>query len=220
MTFLNTWPIQKFTDDPNAIKSIVFNRDQVITLDSNSSKFIYVIKSGSISIFIQVNQKSKSSINNTNQDSNESDTNKSTKNEAGYFPYNHTLDDHHKEHLLLEGMLKKRTDEEIRKDIESKMRLNEVMTYLAQMKKLDQETTKEVEAGSSGLKERLEILSSTHHHHHHATNDKLENIMHFLQLDDTDSESLEEDDEIKTKRLHSINFSINKVTQSNKNQLQ
>ena len=39
-------------------------------------------------------------------------------------------------------MLKKRTDEEIRKDIESKMKLNEVMTYLAQMKKLDTDATK------------------------------------------------------------------------------
>jgi hypothetical protein len=30
----------------------------------------------------------------------------------------------------------------MRKDIESKMKLNEVMTYLAQMKKLDTEATK------------------------------------------------------------------------------
>ena len=98
MTFLDTWPIQKFTEEENTIKSIVFNRDQVITLDSNSSKFIYVLKSGSISVLISLNQnKLTDSIGELNESS-------TKKNEAGYFPHNQILDDHHKEQLLEEGL--------------------------------------------------------------------------------------------------------------------
>jgi hypothetical protein len=53
-------------------------------------------------------------------------------------------------------MLKMRTDEEVKKVIESKMRLNEVMNYLASMKKLDVEVKKEPD--KTNYKERLEII--------------------------------------------------------------
>jgi len=75
------------------------------------------------------------------------------------------------------------------------MRLNEVMNYLASMKKLDVEVKKEPD--KTNYKERLEIISNDNHNLHHSithnVDEKLENIMHFLHIDDNDTISDNED---------------------------
>ena len=193
VSFLETWPIDKFTEESNTVKSCVFNRYQVITLDSNSSKFIYVVKSGTIDVLISINQ--TNNISTEDDDESIEIDSKKNMNEGGYFPLNPLLDDHHREILLLDGMLKMRTDEEVKKVIESKMRLNEVMNYLASMKKLDVEVKKEPD--KTNYKERLEIISNDNHNLHHSithhVDEKLENIKHFLHIDDNDTISGNED---------------------------
>lgn len=206
MTFLKTWPIDMFTEEPSSVKSCVFNREQLITADSNSSKFIYIVKSGSISVLISLNQNNSDSNDKTEQ-SNEQDAKKNL-NEGGYFPMNALLDDHHKEVLLQEGMLKKRTDEEIKKDIEAKMRLNEVMTYLASMKKLDAESTRDVNTNSRDKNDAI-----------NHDKDDTTNVSHLIHMDDDDASSLSEydiDDRTDRKQITWIDFAIKKVHESNK----
>ncbi len=48
------WPVELLAANPNALKSCSYKRNQVITKDSGASKYIYIVKSGYLSVWTKL----------------------------------------------------------------------------------------------------------------------------------------------------------------------
>ena len=133
------------------IKSCVFQRGQVLTSDSNTSKFIYIIKSGSLSVWAKV--KNKKDPNYEKEHGSRED------NEASYFIKNHLLEEHHLEVLNEQGFLKSKDENERLRDIESKIQMNQIMTFLSSLKNLDKNSSDKEDIKIN--KDKIKIISNT-----------------------------------------------------------
>lgn len=106
ISFLNSWPLGVFMEKPKLLKQCRFPKGKIISFDTSVSKYIYVIKSGSLSVWIKVkafeqpeSDRSGNSFSGTKSLSTRSNELEFKQSEASLFATNYFLEDHHLEIL-------------------------------------------------------------------------------------------------------------------------
>ena len=136
----NNWPLWLLEKNPHAIKTCVFYRNQVISKESHSSKYVYVVKNGYLSIWTKLNIYS-STNKNTRSESNCCYEKNNKETLDGYFKKNLLLETHHINILQFHNdkkMVKTENETKRLKSIEIKIHLNEKLK--GSNNKRDQET--------------------------------------------------------------------------------
>lgn len=155
----NNWPLNLLAENSQVIKTCVFCRNQVISKDTHSSKYIYVVKSGYLSIWTKFNIYSSDSQDNLSESPIRSQKNDKETND-GYFKKNELLETHHINILRFHEntkLLKSANDSDRLKDIESKIRLIEINNFLSSNKKRDRETREAINMTDNSKFERKVI---------------------------------------------------------------
>lgn len=139
------WPVDML--NPQVIKTCVYNRNQIICKDTHASKYIYIVKRGFISVWTKLNVKTgaKRHLNESRLVDDENSYNKES--EEGYFKRNELLETHHKDVLYFQEKsepLKSKDEAQTLRDVEAKMKLNEILNFLSAIKKRDRETKEEI----------------------------------------------------------------------------
>jgi hypothetical protein len=162
--FLKSFPVAKiFKEKSKHIKTCIYPNKKIITTDTNASKYIYIVKSGSMSVMIKVseNEKNKENVfgmdpmaqklwsNRTNDEANND----------GYFVKQPFMEDLHME-ILNEGeKLKEKSESERLQELETKMKYNQLMKFLNDTKNVEAESAREVNDGQLTAQQHLKMLN-------------------------------------------------------------
>ncbi len=151
------WPLHLFEQNTQAIKTCAWARNQIISQGSQNSKYIYIVKRGYISVWTKLDLTTASAKQmNTDEDFtepkslllNEKDS------DDGFFKRNNLLEIHHKDVLHFQensSLFKSKNESETLRDIEAKMKLNEMLAFLESVKKRDRETKLDNNIGQSNI---------------------------------------------------------------------
>ncbi len=140
------WPLHLFEQNTQAIKTCAWARNQIISKNSNNSKYIYIVKRGYMSVWTKLDV-STASAKHATVEEDPTEPKNSLLNEKdgddGFFKRNDLLETHHKDVLYFQensSLFKSKNEAETLRDIEAKMRLNEMLAFLESVKKRDRET--------------------------------------------------------------------------------
>ena len=145
LAFLRNWPIEMLKEKAKKIKNCIYPRGKIISMDSNISKYIYIVKQGSLSVLAKVKANGASSTRSSQDDLNKSIDSRRTEqdmNEASYFVRNVLMEEHHTEIVNAGEKLKEKSEDERYKELDSKMQFNRIMQFINDMKKVEGPTTK------------------------------------------------------------------------------
>ena len=140
------WPVEIL--NPQVIKTCVYNRNQIMCKNTHASKYIYIVKRGYFSVWTKLNIKTSGKRQPNESELTENENFDGKESEEGYFKRNELLEAHHKDVLYFqeksELQLKVKDEAQTLRDVEAKMKLNEILDFLAAIKKRDRETKEEM----------------------------------------------------------------------------
>ena len=180
LDFLKSWWSSFKDDDPKLksinFKSIIFPRGKIVTKDTSKSKYIFIVKQGSISAMIRVERKTSNQNENTNDDDNsllaeitddlydyESNEYNTHLNGSNYLKKHHTEINEVKLSRKNRKLQKMKTEElnELidQNKLEERVKINEVTKYLNNIKQVETESSKLIEIDEE--KERMYKMNRT-----------------------------------------------------------
>jgi hypothetical protein len=133
LPYLKSFPLKLIREKPKLLKTCIYPRGKLITKDSHSTKYIYIIKSGYLSVWLKLVNKNQHS--NQISERNEGEKVETDSDINRFFSKNEKLTDHFYE------TIDKRNNEQVL-DIEGKIRYNQVMEYLGTVRNYEKEFNK------------------------------------------------------------------------------
>lgn len=144
------WPKELFEENPNALTTYCFQRNQIITKDSHASKHIYIVKSGFMSVWLKLNLAEKDCYLNEIKRRAQEDVGAGLSESDGssLLPKNSVIEVHHNDVLFKENaslyVMNSGGDTDKARAIKMKMRYNETLDFLSGLKKKDRELSEDI----------------------------------------------------------------------------
>jgi len=160
---LKGWPVEFLTTNLHSIKACSYKRNQVVINDSNVSRYVYIVKSGYMSVWTKLrlnnSKHDKKLITGFYEEHLETDNN--------ILPKNLLLENHHFDVLNFHNnkkLFKGKDAGEKRKDIETKMKYNQTLAFLSGLKLRDRQLIQdsEEEKDSSDKTVKKKVIKWAH----------------------------------------------------------
>lgn len=132
--YFRDWPMNLFDQNPHVLKSTIYERNQIINKDG---KYIYFIESGFASVWTKLHLNEPIQHHRHKIVNNFNNVDDFDENDESIFPKNKLLEVHHFDVLNFhdnENLFKSKDESERLRNIEDKMKYNEILDFLRGLK--------------------------------------------------------------------------------------